>query len=393
MATSVPSLDAAGIKYSTTPLPGMSEQYEVDGVKVWIATRAVNGYSRSDMTQAQKDYLIAVSNPHLAQQYKDAYLQVVTSGGTASRPAAASGGGSPDGRRSFGPPGPLGAPAGPGGATATADPAQRDARARMQEVLGQYGLDSLADWAWQQILQGRSDAEILQDIRNTPEFKTRFPAIEERTKRGLAPISPGEYVAYERQARQVMRAAGLPESFYDGHDDFQNFLSGDVSISELNDRIQLGRQAAFEAPAEVRAALLRDYGVSEGGLVAYFLDPDRAQPILEKQYRAAQIGGAGTRTGFGATRQESERLADLGVTADQAQQGFGVLGQSRELFTPIDRTEQAISREEQLGAAFEGNSAAKRRIERRRRQRQAVFEAGGSYAATQGGVAGLDSDS
>lgn len=267
---------------------------------------------------------------------------------------------------------------------------QRDAKARILSVLAEYGLESLADFVWQQIMQGKSDAEVLQDIRNTPEFKKRFPAIETRNKRGLAPISPGEYVAYERQARQIMRAAGIPEGFYDGQDDFTGFLDRDVSISELNDRIQMGKQAAFEAPADVRAALQRDYGVSEGGLTAFFLDPDRAQPLLEKQYRAAQIGGAATRTGFGATtREQNERLATLGVTVGQAQEGFGVLGDSRELFDSLDRTEDTISTDEQIGAAFEGNSNARRRIEQRRRGRQARFETGGGFAAGQTGLSGL----
>ncbi len=266
-----------------------------------------------------------------------------------------------------------------------------DARARIQSVLREYGLESLGDFVWEQILAGKSDAEVLQDLRNTPEFKKRFPAIEARTKAGLAPLSPGEYVAYERQARQLMRAAGLPEGFYDGNDDFTKFLTGDVSIAELNDRIQLGRQAAYEAPAEVRATLLRDYGISEGNLTAFFLDPDMAQPLIEKQYRAAQIGGASTRTGFGLTsRMENERLADLGVTADQAQQGFSALSEQRELFTALPgQREETVSREEQLGAAFEGNANAARRIQKKARTRAAVFSGGGSYASSNDGVGGL----
>ena len=269
------------------------------------------------------------------------------------------------------------------------EPRSSDAKARIMSVLGEYGLESLGDWVWQQLLEGRSDAEIMQDVRLTPEFKARFPAIEARTKAGLPPLSPGEYVSYERQARQIMRAAGLPETFYDTADDFTNYLSGDVSISELNDRIQMGRQAVFEAPPEVRDALMRDYGATEGELTAFFLDPDRALPLVEKQWRAAQISGAGTRTGFATTRQQNDRLADLGVTAEQAQQGFGVLGDSRELFASIDRTEDVIDADTQLGAVFEGNSAAQRRIEQRRAKRKAAFQGGGSFAASQTGVVGL----
>lgn len=270
---------------------------------------------------------------------------------------------------------------------------QRDARARILSVLAEYGLESLADFVWQQILGGKSDAEVLQDIRNTPEFKKRFPAIEERNKKGLAPINPGEYVAYERQARQIMRAAGLPEQFYDTQDDFTNYLTRDVSISELNDRVQLRRQAVFEAPRDVVETLMQDYGATEGELTAFFIDPDRALPLVEKQWRAAQIGGAGKRTGFGSTREENEQISALGVTAGQAQQGFGDLVQSRELFGALDSGEDRIDRSEQIGAAFGGNAAAQRRIENRRRRRQATFEQGGSFAAGQQGVSGLGRNS
>lgn len=264
-----------------------------------------------------------------------------------------------------------------------------DAKSRIMSVLGEYGLESLSDWVWDQILEGRSDAEIMQDVRGTPEFKTRFPAIEQRTKAGLPALTPGEYVAYERQARQIMRAAGLPEQFYDTAEDFTTFLTNDMSISELNDRVQLARQAVYDAPQEVRDALMRDYGMTEGGMAAVFLDEERAVPLLEKQYRASQIAGAGTRTGFATSRAQNERLADLGITADQAQQGFGLLGESRELFQSLDRGEDVIDADTQLGAVFENNSAARRRVEQRRRKRLATFEGGGSFASAQGGVVGL----
>lgn len=294
---------------------------------------------------------------------------------------------------------PLAGGAGPAAAApvdtsiAAADAARNnDARARITSVLGEYGLESLGDFVWQQILDGKSDTEVLQDIRNTQQFKDRFPAIAERTAKGLAPISPGEYVAYERQARQIMRASGLPEGFYDSSSDFTKFLSGDVSISELNDRIQLQRQAVYEAPAEVRQMLMRDYGMTEGEMTAYFLDPDVSEPLLQKRYRASQIGGAASRTGFGSTsRTENERLADLGLTAGQAAEGFGALSDQRELFgsLPGQQGQQDISRDEQLGAAFEGNSNARRRIEKKRRERTAANEGGGQFASSGDGVVGL----
>lgn len=271
----------------------------------------------------------------------------------------------------------------------TDDRARRDAYARLNTVLTDYGLGTLGATVQAWLIEGLSEAEIVQRMRETPEFKTRFPAIEERKRKGLAPISPGEYVAYERQARQMMRAAGIPEGFYDSNDDFKNFLTNDLSLAELGDRVTLAANAAFKMPKEARDALTR-WGMGPGDLTAFWLDPDKAQPLLERKYAAAQLAGSATRTQFGELDEtQAGRLAGLGVTEQQAEQGFGALYDARELFNPLERGEEVVGQDEQLGAAFEGNSNARRRIEQQRRRRQARFESGGGFAAGQGGIAGL----
>lgn len=267
--------------------------------------------------------------------------------------------------------------------------ARTDSYARLQTVLNDYGLGSLAETVKTWLVEGLSEAEIVQRMRETDQFKTRFPAIAERTKKGLAPISPGEYVAYERNARQLMRAAGLPQGYFDSNEDFSTFLVNDMSLSELGDRITISANAMFKMPKEDRDALVR-WGMSPGDMTAFWLDPDKAQPLLERKYAAAQLAGAGSRTGFGSLDEDrATGLATLGVTEDQAQQGFGNLVQSRELFGALDRGEDQIGEDEQLGAVFGGNAAAQRRIENRRRRRQSQFESGGSFASGQTGVAGL----
>lgn len=268
---------------------------------------------------------------------------------------------------------------------------QNDARARIGSVLAEYGLESLADFVWDQILAGKSDAEVLQDLRNTSQFKQRFPAIDQRRAKGLNAISPGEYVAYERQARQLMRAAGLPEGFYDGNDDFTRYIAGDMSLAELQDRIVLGRKATFEVDPQVRETLQRDYGIGEGDLIAWFLDDKVAQPLLEKRFTAGTIGAAASRSGFGVTsRAENEGLVEIGVTADQAQEGFSNLAGLRELTSALPgQREDAISRDEQIGAAFRGDAKSRDTIENRRSKRQATFRGGGGFAADRDGLAGL----
>lgn len=269
------------------------------------------------------------------------------------------------------------------------DKSDRDSAARLNGVLGEYGLSELADTVWGWIVEGLSEAEIIQRMRGTDTYKKRFVGMEERRKKGLAPISERDYINYERDARQLFRAAGLPTGFYDSNDDFTKFLANDLSISELSDRVTLAANAAFRMPKEDRDALTQ-WGMGPGDLTAFWLDPDKAQPLLERKYAAAQLAGTSKRSGFGDLNEDTATgLATMGVTQQQAQQGFGTLVESRELFGALDSGEDTIDQNAQLDAAFRGSTNAQRRIEQRRRRRQGVFEAGGGFASAQNGLTGL----
>jgi hypothetical protein len=266
---------------------------------------------------------------------------------------------------------------------------QPDALAYIRELLESYGLGSLADWAWEQIVAGASEAEVIQRLRERPEYQARFPGMAERRARGLPAISEAEYIAYERQAIQMFRAAGLPEGFYDSPDDFARLIGQDVSVAELSQRVQLYEQAVYREPPEVLAEAER-FGLDTGDLVAAMIDPDRALPLLQKKVDAAQRSAAAQIAGFGSlTENEATRVVELGVSQEQAAQGFSGLAAQAELFRPLSAGEQEIGRDTQIEAAFGQNAEAQNEIERRRRRRQAVFEAGGGFAPGQQGYAGL----
>lgn len=256
------------------------------------------------------------------------------------------------------------------------------AKAFITGTLEMYGLGSLGTWAWQQFLEGMPIEAILLEMRKRPEYKQRFPAMDALAKQGRA-ISESQYIEYERGVANLFHAAGLPAGFYDKPDDFAKFLAGNVSLPELQDRVTMYAQAAFQVPPEIRAELQRNYGVGPGEITAFFIDEKRALPLIQQQWAAAQIGGQANITGFGqlATAQ-LERLANLGVTPERAQQGFTQLGLSREIFTPLERGEDVISQQEQLAATFEGNIDAQGKIQKQARRRQTPFEQGGSFAGS-----------
>lgn len=278
-------------------------------------------------------------------------------------------------------------------ASGATDRATSDAYQRLKATLDSYGLGSLADWAWARVQAGDSEIRILQDLRQRPEYKARFPGMAERRSRGLPAISEAEYIGTERSIRQMFTTYGLPSGFYDQPDDFARFIGRDVSLAELQARVIDGYAEAIRGSAEDRAELERIYGITPGMVAAFFIDEKRALPLIQRQFAAARLSGAATRTGFGGlTQTEAERLGALGVTGDEAQRGFGELIEGVELFDLLPGeldASGAVTRSEQLGAVFEGNAAARRKIAQRARRRAASFEGGGSFARSAEGVAGF----
>lgn len=262
----------------------------------------------------------------------------------------------------------------------------------LTQILQQAGLGSLTQWAADQLVAGRSEDEIWLLLHDRAEFQTRFAGMIEREKKGLPPISVAEYLNYEDQGLQMMRAAGFPPSFYDHPDDFTKFIAQDVSLAELSQRVSLYQQAAYQVPMETRQQWKELYGIDEGGIAAYLADPNRALPILQQQEMATRIAGEAQRQRFGQlTTAEAERLGTLGVNDQSASQGFAAVAQADELFHQLPgEVNTAPGRSEALGLVS-GDAGAQQAVDLAARRRKAPFSGGGGYATTQQGATGLGS--
>lgn len=308
-------------------------------------------------------------------------------------PAAPGGGGGGDGGD------------GVAGSSTPVDPAKSplaiSAKAELISALTSYGLPaSLADRLWNdEYLVKGTPAQTIIDIvlPDTSEFKTRFPgltALRERRNRGEAVLVPsvGEYVQLEVGIASVLRDAGLPPGFYDDPSDFATFIGGSTSPKEVQDRISAARAMAFDTPVETRMELNRIYGIEEGDLVAYWLDPNRALPELEKKARAAAVGGATRRTGYGLlTQEEMEGLAGSGITGEQASARSAWLVPQAGLFAETageTMTGDQLGRTEEIGY-LAGEATAAASIEQRRTRREAAFQGGGGAAGGGEGRTGL----
>jgi hypothetical protein len=218
-------------------------------------------------------------------------------------------------------------------------------------------------------------------LSDSPYLKRRFSANETRKSNGLPPLPLSHMLELENSYTSLLQAAGMPPGFYDDPaTDFQGFIARDASPAEINRRIKDGYTAVKNADPEIIKQFKELYGVDEGQLAAYFLDPVRQEESLTKSMESAQIGAESRKAaGIQLNTTQAEELQQAGVTQDTARQGFSNIANQQELFNPL-QGEQAISQAEQVSGTFGTNTAAAQRIAQRKRQRTAAFESGGGFA-------------
>lgn len=260
-------------------------------------------------------------------------------------------------------------------------------------VLRYFGLEGLfadADAIIQQQGPGvlTNQDVFISYLRDNPVYKQRFSGNDERRQRGLPELSPSQYVEYERNYRDTLRANGMPLGFYDSQQDLANFIGRDIGIPELNNRIQQGYRRVMNAEPGVVEELKTLYGLNNGEIAAFFLDDQRTMDAVAQKASAAFIGyQARQQADIALTAQEAEALAQAGVE-QQAQAGFEAIQNLQELFRGAPGEDQ-ITREEQIGGVFGTSGAAAQRIRQRQARRTAEFAGGGGFAGQGGSVVGL----
>jgi hypothetical protein len=196
------------------------------------------------------------------------------------------------------------------------------------EEFNRYGLGALVEPLKGFIIEGLSPAEFTLKLRDTDAYRKRFGANQTRIAKGLRALSEAEYIGLEDQYQNVMRQYGLPASYYTRGDmgrqeGFEKFIAGDVSAAELEDRIQTAQNRVINAAPEIATTLKSFYpDITNGDILAYALDPDRAITEIRRKVTAAEIGGAATMAGLAADRARAEELGRFGVTGEAARQGF-----------------------------------------------------------------------
>jgi hypothetical protein len=265
-----------------------------------------------------------------------------------------------------------------------------DAQSIIQSVLGDYGLGSLATWAWNEITAGASSAQVLIDMQQTPQFQQRFPGIAIRQAQGLPAISPSDYVSYEDSLAQLTNQYGIPQGIWDTPAAIGQMIGNDVSINEVQARIQDGYSAVATAPPEVRASFAQMFGAGgDGALAAYMMDEKNSLPVLEQQVTAAQLQGTGAMSSVNINDQLAMKLSQAGVTQNQMQSAVGSVAEQQSLFAATPGAggttpTQGQGIEAQLGT--DAQSAAV--VAQAESARAAQFKGGGGAESDQYGAEG-----
>jgi len=262
---------------------------------------------------------------------------------------------------------------------------QNNAIQVVQALLAQYNLSSLYNTVVNYVKSGYDPEAISVLIRTTPEYQQRFPAMAALSSKGRA-ISEADYINFEQQASGLERRYGLPEGMLMGN--VTELLTNEVSATELNDRVVLASAASIQAPQEIKDTFKNYYGIDSGGMTAYFLDPDKAIPLLEKQFASSVIGSEATRQGVGIDVYGAENLQSLGITQDQARSGFGTVAASKGLTAGAGDT---VSQQELVAGTLGKDQAAQQNIERAASSRVGRFQGGGNFAQQNGQNVGLSS--
>jgi hypothetical protein len=216
-------------------------------------------------------------------------------------------------------------------AQAAAEEKRRKGQSAYDILFGEfdrYGMGALLNDVKNFIVDGLSRDELLLKLRATPAYEKRFAANKDRIKRGLRSLSEAEYVQLEDQYQNVMRNYGLPASYYTRGDmgvqqGFEKFIGGDVSAAELEDRIQTAQNRVINAAPEVSRALREFYpDITNGDILAYTLDPDKALTDIRRRVTAAEIGAGAMQAGLRTGLARAEELGRFGITGEQARQGF-----------------------------------------------------------------------
>jgi hypothetical protein len=230
--------------------------------------------------------------------------------------------------------------------------AQQDLKERtsafkvLEDTFNRYGLGTLAPKIKEFLIQGLSEDEAIIQLRQTPEYQTRFLGNEGRRAKGLAAYDEATYLNAEQTYRDILAQAGLDTLAT--ADTFSKLIGGAVSAAETQDRIQNVFNKIDNADPQLKQQLgnyLTGYGVSDPNLqrtqlASALLTGGTSAQELVRSIEKAQIKTAALTAGVNIAE---ENVTNLQKQLESAKT-YDVYGTAKKAFGEIAATEPTLTK-------------------------------------------------
>lgn len=163
------------------------------------------------------------------------------------------------------------------------------------------------------------DTEVaLARMRQSPQYDRYFAG--NRRPDGTFRMTEAEYMSTIRAYRTLLSDFGLNPDLFQKR--FVSLIEGEVSPLELRERLGAAYEGIIANIPQVREFYARyGYDLSDAAIFASVIDPEIGDAILARRIAVAQVGGEGLARGFDVDLSFAERLADAGLSQQEAR-GF-----------------------------------------------------------------------
>ncbi len=272
--------------------------------------------------------------------------------------------------------------------------ASESAYSLLYDQFSRMGLGALVQPLQRFIQDGISDEEFTLRLRETDAYKKRFAANQARIAKGFAALSEADYVDLEDRYQGVMRQYGLPESYYQRgelgrQEGFEKLLAADVRDDELADRLNVAYNRVLNAAPEIKESLKQFYpDITNGDILAYTLDPDKAILDIKRKVTAAEIGAGAMQAGLRTGVARAEELQRYGVTKEIAQEQYGKIASGLERGRQLSEIYKQPSYTQEVAETevFALPAAEQARRQRRKLGQLETAEFGGTTGVTGGAL-------
>jgi hypothetical protein len=237
---------------------------------------------------------------------------------------------------------------------------------------------------------------ILNVIRNLASYKARYPAFSYMYNSGQLQ-SESQYRALETEYRKVVSEyLGDASDIMSTPDKLAQFMTNDVSVVEVRDRLVQASNLLATAPEEYKQSLSELYGIDENYQLAFLVDPETTKPALDKKandmVRATTLATRARQEGLSISAQDVQNLtaetqsmfgdrsfAAADVEVANAMKRAALMAQQDRRLAAIEQTQ--YSDIEAVGAQF-GDIESAMQSQRRAERERARFGGSAGVGAT-----------